>query len=34
VRQEPLASADHETIAAWAGPALDYFLKDERGRAA
>ena len=32
--QEPLASADHETIAAWAGPALDYFLKGELGRSA
>jgi len=31
LRQEPLASADHETIAAWAGPALDYFLKGELG---
>ena len=34
LRQEPLASADHETIAAWAGPALDYFLKGELGRTA
>jgi hypothetical protein len=32
--QEPLASADHETIAAWVGPALDYFLKGELGRSA
>ena len=32
--QEPLASADHETIASWAGPALDYFLKGELGRSA
>jgi AcrR family transcriptional regulator len=34
LHQEPLASADHETIAAWAGPALDYFLKGELGRTA
>ncbi len=34
LRQEPLASADHETIAAWAGPAVDYFLKGELGRSA
>jgi hypothetical protein len=33
-RQEPLASADHETIAAWSGPALDYYLKGELGRSA
>ena len=33
-RQEPLASADHETIAAWAGPALDYYLKGALGRSA
>jgi hypothetical protein len=33
-RQEPLASADHETIAAWSGPALDYYLKGELGRTA
>ncbi|MGZ4200070.1 MAG: TetR/AcrR family transcriptional regulator [Thermoleophilia bacterium] len=32
--QEPLASSDHETIAAWAGPALDYFLRGELGRTA
>jgi len=32
LHQEPLASADHETIAAWAGPAVDYFLKGELGR--
>jgi hypothetical protein len=31
--QEPLASADIETIAAWAGPALDYCLRGELGRA-
>ncbi len=29
--QEPLASADHETIAAWARPSLDYFLHGELG---
>lgn len=34
LHQEPLASADHETIAAWAGPSLDYFLKGELGRTA
>ena len=34
LHQEPLASADHETIASWAGPALDYFLKGELGRTA
>lgn len=31
LRREPLASADHETIATWTGPALDYFLKGELG---
>ncbi|HUK77697.1 MAG TPA: hypothetical protein VL117_08875, partial [Thermoleophilia bacterium] len=31
--QEPLASADHETIAAWAGPALDCSLRDVLGGA-
>ena len=31
--QEPLASADIETIAAWAGPSLDYCLRGELGRA-
>jgi hypothetical protein len=31
--QEPLASADHETIAAWAGPALDCSLRGVLGRA-
>ena len=31
--QEPLASADIETIASWAGPALDYCLRGELGRA-
>lgn len=30
--QEPLASADIETIAAWAGPSLDYCLRGELGR--
>ena len=29
--QEPLASADHETIAAWAGPALDCSLRGVLG---
>ena len=29
--QEPLASADIETIAAWAGPSLDYCLRGELG---
>jgi hypothetical protein len=32
LRQEPLASADYATIAIWAGPALDYFLRGELGR--
>ena len=32
LRQEPLASADHQTIAAWAGPALDCVLGGELGR--
>jgi len=32
LRQEPLASADHETIAAWAGPALDCSLNGALGR--
>ena len=31
--QEPLASADIETIAAWAGPSLDCCLRGELGRA-
>ena len=31
--QEPLASADIETIAAWAGPSLDCCLRSELGRA-
>jgi AcrR family transcriptional regulator len=31
--QEPLASADIETIAAWAGPSLDYCLRGELGGA-
>jgi len=31
LRQEPLASADHQTIATWTGPALDYFLRGELG---
>jgi AcrR family transcriptional regulator len=31
--QEPLASADIETMAAWAGPSLDYCLRGELGGA-
>ena len=32
--QEPLASADHETLAAWAGPALDCSLRGALGQPA
>jgi AcrR family transcriptional regulator len=32
LRQEPLASADHETLAAWMGPVLDQHLRGELGR--
>jgi hypothetical protein len=31
--QEPLASADHETLAAWIGPSLDQFLHGQLGAA-
>ena len=31
LREEPIASADHATLAAWAGPAIDYFLRSELG---
>jgi hypothetical protein len=27
LRQEPLASADHDTLTAWMGPSLDHFLR-------
>jgi len=33
LREEPLASADHETIAAWVGPAIDGYLHGELGAA-
>ena len=31
LREEPIASADHATLAAWAGPAIDYVLRGELG---
>jgi len=31
LREEPIASADHATLAAWAGPVIDYFLRSELG---
>ena len=30
--KEPLASADHETLAAWIGPSLDHYLHEELGK--
>jgi AcrR family transcriptional regulator len=31
LREEPLASADHATVAAWMGPAIDCYLRDRLG---
>jgi AcrR family transcriptional regulator len=33
LRQEPLACADHETLAAWMGPSIDHFLHGKLGGA-
>jgi len=33
LRQEPLASADHETLAAWMAPCIDHFLHSRLGEA-
>jgi AcrR family transcriptional regulator len=31
LREEPLASADHATVAAWMGPSIDCYLRDALG---
>lgn len=31
LREEPLASADHDTVAAWMGPSLDCYLRGRLG---
>jgi len=33
LREEPLASADHETVADWVGPSIDGFLHGQLGAA-